>query len=249
MTKRYVHLNCDMGEGYGIWKLGPDEELMPLIKSANIACGFHGSDPMTMVKTVRLAKKHGVPVGAHPSFPDREGFGRRRMIMTQEEIKASVLYQVGALCAILQSEDIPLNHIKPHGALYIESARDEEYCDAVMAACATFKVPVYGIKGSFHEKYCKKYGIKFIPEAYPDVNFADDGSILSLTIHGGRPTDQVKDALRQILYEDTVDAKSGKKIQFDFANEPEITVCLHSDLPDAVLKAQQINELLAEVNA
>ncbi|MBT4428121.1 MAG: LamB/YcsF family protein, partial [Rhodospirillaceae bacterium] len=121
-----IDLNCDMGEAYGIYKCGDDAAIMPLISVANVACGFHASDPTVMRKTVRLAKENGVRVGAHPSYPDRDGFGRRRMEMEAEELTACIIYQVGALKGFLDAEGMALNHLKPHGALYGAAYRDEK---------------------------------------------------------------------------------------------------------------------------
>ena len=122
-----IKLNCDMGESFGIYRTGNDEEIMPLIDIANVACGFHASDPNHMRKTVALAKKHGVKVGAHPSFPDLQGFGRREMKMPRQDIKSMIMYQVGALKSFLDEQDMPLNHIKPHGSLYVMAAKDETW--------------------------------------------------------------------------------------------------------------------------
>ena len=119
-----VDLNCDMGESYGIWKLGRDEEVMPFVTSANIACGFHASDPHVMRRTVQLAKKHGVAVGAHTGFPDREGFGRRYIQVTKDELKDDVIYQVGALAGFLKANGMKLQHVKPHGAMYTVAVND-----------------------------------------------------------------------------------------------------------------------------
>src|SRR5687768_7353946 len=119
-----VAINCDMGEAFSIYHCGDDDGIMPYITVANVACGFHASDPMVMRRTVALAKQHGVKVGAHPSLPDREGFGRREMKMEPAELTAAVMYQTGALAAFLRAEGMELNHIKPHGALYGMASRD-----------------------------------------------------------------------------------------------------------------------------
>ena len=132
-----IELNCDMGESFGIYKAGNDEEIMPLIDIANVACGFHASDPNHMRKTVALAKKHGVKVGAHPSFPDLQGFGRREMKMPRQDIKSMIMYQVGALKSFLDEQKMSLNHIKPHGSLYVMAAKDENMANAIADAVAT----------------------------------------------------------------------------------------------------------------
>ena len=126
-----IKINCDMGESFGIYSAGNDEEIMPLIDIANVACGFHASDPNHMRKTVELAKKHKVKVGAHPSFPDLQGFGRREMKMPKLDLKNMIMYQVGALKAFLDELDMPLNHIKPHGSLYVMASKDEEMARAI----------------------------------------------------------------------------------------------------------------------
>ena len=127
-------INCDMGEGFGLYRLGDDAAMMPHIDLANVACGFHASDPTTMRQTVRLAKKYAVKVGAHPSLPDLQGFGRRAMVISPTEVTDLVTYQVGALKAFLDAEDILLNHVKPHGALYGMAARDEKIAAAIADA-------------------------------------------------------------------------------------------------------------------
>src|SRR5579884_3475731 len=139
-----VAINCDMGEAYSIYRCGDDEGIMPYITVAIVACGFHASDPVVMRRTVALAKRYSVRVGAHPSLPDRDGFGRREMKMDRDELTASVIYQVGALSAFLAAEDMPLNHIKPHGALYGMSSRDETVAAAIADAADVFGVPLMG---------------------------------------------------------------------------------------------------------
>ena len=129
-------INCDMGEGFGLYRLGDDAAMMPHIDLANVACGFHASDPSIMRETVRLAKRHGVKVGAHPSLPDMQGFGRRAMVIAPAEVADLVTYQTGALQAFLAAEDMALNHIKPHGALYGMAARDEKIAAAIAEAAA-----------------------------------------------------------------------------------------------------------------
>ena len=133
-----VTINCDMGEGYGLYRCGDDAALMPHVSLANVACGFHASDPSVMHATVRLAKQHGVKVGAHPSLPDLQGFGRREMRLSAQEITDCVLYQVGALQAFLAREGMLLSHIKPHGALYGMAARSVEVAEAICDAAETF---------------------------------------------------------------------------------------------------------------
>ena len=136
-----VTLNCDMGEGFGLYVIGDDAGMMPLIDVANVACGFHASDPDHMRKTVRRAKENGVKVGAHPSLPDLQGFGRREMKMSRQEVANLVIYQVGALKGFLDAEGMALNHIKPHGSLYIMASRQEEVAHGICDAAEVFGVP------------------------------------------------------------------------------------------------------------
>src|SRR5512139_1823721 len=138
-------INCDMGEGFGLYRMGDDAALMPLIDLANIACGFHGSDPSIMHATVLLAKQHSVKVGAHPSLPDLQGFGRRAMAITPAEVSDLVTYQTGALVGFLRAENMPLHHVKPHGALYGMAARDHAIAAAIAIAVRPFGVPILGM--------------------------------------------------------------------------------------------------------
>ena len=162
-------INCDMGESFGLYRIGDDEALMPLISLANIACGFHGSDFNHMRATVRLAKRHGVKVGAHPSLPDLQGFGRREMKMPREELANCMIYQIGALKGFLDAESMELNHITPHGALYGMAARAEDAANAVADAADVFGVTVMGMKGTCHERVYKARGHGFIAEFYADL--------------------------------------------------------------------------------
>ena len=179
-------MNCDMGESFGIYTMGEDAQMMPLISLANVACGFHGSDPNHMRATVRLAKAHGVRVGAHPSLPDRQGFGRRAMDIGREELANMIIYQVGALAGFLEAEGMALNHIKPHGALYGMAARNEETAQAVCDAADVFGVPVLGMKNTLHEKIYIGRGHVFIAEYYADLDYDDDGSLIITREHGPR---------------------------------------------------------------
>lgn len=153
---------------------------MPLADLANVACGFHAGDPLTMLKTVRLAKKHGKPVGAHPGLPDKEGFGRRFMDIAPEDLAAQVLYQVGALQAMLEAEGMVLNHVKPHGKLYRMIKDDPKIGDACMRAIKTFGVPFIGLPGTAHEELCKTHGIEFVPEFFPDLWYDDHGQTVPI---------------------------------------------------------------------
>ena len=149
----------------------------PSSRIANVACGFHASDPTVMHKTVRLAKRHDVKVGAHPSLPDLQGFGRREMKMDPKELTDCLIYQVGALKAFLDAEGMTLNHIKPHGALYGMAARSEEIANAICDAAEVFEVPLLGMAGTKHEEVYTKRGFRFMPEFYVDLDYDEDGQV------------------------------------------------------------------------
>jgi len=172
-----------MGEAFGLYRIGDDEALMPLITAANVACGFHASDSNHMRKTVQLAKLHHVKVGAHPSLPDLQGFGRREMKMSRDELANCIIYQVGALKGFLDAEGMALNHIKPHGSLYGMAARTEAVAEAVCDAADVFRVPIMGMIGTQHEIVYKARGHTFIAEYYADLDYEDDGSLIITREH------------------------------------------------------------------
>ncbi len=234
-------LNCDIGEAYGMWDLGDDEAIMPQLDLANVACGFHAGDPVVMRDTVARAKAHGVKVGAHPSYPDLQGFGRRVMEMEPEELTAAILYQVGALQAFLAAEGLALNHLKPHGALDGRAARDEAVANAVADAAEVFGVPVLGMAVSLHERVYGARGLGFVAEYYADLDYDDDGALIITRRHGAYdPEEAGRRALRAVT-EGVAVAKSGKEIPMRADS-----VCIHSDTPGAVELARAIRAALSE---
>jgi len=230
-------INCDMGEGFGLYKMGDDEAIMPLITVANVACGFHASDFNHMRRTVRLAKKDGVKVGAHPSLPDLQGFGRREMKIGREELANCIIYQVGALKGFLEAERMPLNHIKPHGALYGMAARIEEIAHAVCDAADVFKVPLMGMIGTYHERIYKARGHKFIAEFYTDLDYADDGSLIITREHEAKDPKDAADRSVRAIKEGKVKSVGGK----DVAVRAD-AICVHSDTPNAVAIAVAVRD-------
>ena len=179
-----IRLNCDMGESFGIWKMGNDEEIMPYIDMANLACGFHASDAITMSRSVILAKKYNVSIGAHPSYHDLLGFGRRTLVCSLEEIKAIILYQLGALNAFCRANGTAISYVKPHGALYNDMMRDENIFKAVLNAVSSFNknIRVMILSGPKNEEYeytAKLYDINLFFEVFADRNYNDDGSLVS----------------------------------------------------------------------
>ncbi len=233
-------INCDMGESFGLYRMGDDAAIMSYITIANVACGFHASDPTVMARTVRLAKKHRVKVGAHPSLPDLQGFGRREMKMQPDELTDCIVYQVGALTGFLEREGMPLNHIKPHGALYGMAARSEEVARAVAKAAKVFKVPLMGMAGTLHEKVYKAAGVPFISEFYVDLDYAEDGSLIITREHEAvDPKAAAERALR------AVEEGKVKSVQGPDVRVRADCVCVHSDTPGAVEVAKAVHRTLA----
>lgn len=170
MSERTIDLNCDLGESYGVYRYGADEELMPLITSANVACGFHASDPTVMRETVSLAAAHGVRIGAHMGLPDRLGFGRRRMDITAEQAYDDALYQIGALDAFLVAGGLEMAHVKPHGQLYMMAVEREDLARAILAATAAVKpgLRILALPGSPVATLAAGYGLSCWHEFYAD---------------------------------------------------------------------------------
>lgn len=239
-----VELNCDMGESYGLYKMGDDEGIMPFISQANIACGFHGSDPNHMRRAVELARKFDVKVGAHFSLPDLPGFGRREMKIEREEMVNIIIYQIGAIKGFLDFTGLKLMHLKPHGALYGMAARMEPIAHAVADAAQVFDVPVLGLAGTLHEEVFKARGVAFQAEFFADLDYDDDGRLLITREH--KPVDAAEAARRvQIaVREGRVASTSGKPVPVRAE-----TVCIHSDTPNAVEIAKAVQGAIAEIEA
>lgn len=179
-----LRLNCDMGESFGIWKMGNDEELMPYVDMANLACGFHASDSLNMNKSVLLSKKYDITIGAHPSYQDLVGFGRRSILCSLEEIKSIVLYQLGALQSFCKAHGTTISYVKPHGALYTDMMRDENILKAVLNAISSFdkNIKLMIISGPKNEAYkhtAMFYGITLLFEVFVNRNYTDDGVLVS----------------------------------------------------------------------
>jgi 5-oxoprolinase (ATP-hydrolysing) subunit A len=231
-----VTVNCDMGESFGLYRMGDDAGLMPLIQIANVACGFHASDFNHMRSTVRLAKAHGVKVGAHPSLPDLQGFGRREMKIGREEMANCLIYQIGALCGFLQAEGMTLNHIKPHGSLYGMAARQEEIAQAVCDAADIFDVPILGMTGTLHESVYPARGHAFVAEFYADLDYRPDGSLIVTREHDAKDSAEAARRCVRAITEGKASAIDGS----DFPLRCE-TICIHSDTPNAVEIAQAVS--------
>jgi UPF0271 protein len=233
-------INCDMGEGFGLYQLGDDAGLMPLIDVANVACGFHASDFNHMRRTVELAKQHGVQVGAHPSLPDLQGFGRREMKIGREELANCLIYQIGALKGFLEAEGLPLHHIKPHGSLYGMAARQEDTAHAICDAADVFKVPLFGMVGTLHATVYPARGHRFIAEYYADLDYTDAGGLIITREHP--PVDAARAAARclRAIREGLTESVGGKDVRVGAE-----TICVHSDTPNAVEIAQVLRRALS----
>jgi 5-oxoprolinase (ATP-hydrolysing) subunit A len=239
-----IDLNCDMGEGYGVYRLGLDEEAMPLVTSANVACGFHASDPGTMHRTVRLARRHGVSVGAHPSYPDRIGFGRRPLGATPAEIHDDVLYQVGALSGFCRAEGLRLQHVKPHGALYNAAAKDLAVALAVAEAAKALDPALWLVclAGSALVEAARRTGLRHVQEAFADRAYASDGSLVPRSVEGSVLHDaaRVEEQVARMVRERKVVSIDGVEVPIDAG-----TICVHGDTPGAVGLIRAIRARLA----
>lgn len=238
---RSVDINCDMGESYGRYTLGVDAEIISYISSANIACMFHAGDPSTMRKTVRLAARNGVAVGAHPGLPDLLGFGRRVMLVGPEELRDYLVYQIGALNAFCTIEGVPLQHVKLHGALYNMASRDVVVAEAVVDAVrdVNHNLILVAQSGSILVDVARRKGLRVAREVFADREYGDDGLIIS-----GAVISDPEKALKQVLkvaLEGKVVARSGKVV--DCEGE---TFCLHGDNSAALEIAKRLASGLKE---
>ena len=233
-------INCDMGESYGIYTLGNDEDIMSHITAANVACGFHAGDPTVMSATIEAAQRHGVAVGAHPSLPDRQGFGRREMTLAPDELGSLLTYQVGALRGFLETSGMELNHVKVHGALYGMTARNAELSDVVCQVAKNFGVPVYGMAGTMHERCAREAGIPFVSEFYADLDYAADGSLIISRSHGEVNALIAAARVRRAIREGLAESVDGPDVSVRAD-----TVCIHSDTPNAADLASAVAEVVA----
>lgn len=230
-------INCDMGEAFGLYRMGDDEGLMPLIDIANVACGFHASDFNHMRATVRLAKRHGVRVGAHPSLPDLQGFGRREMRIGREEMANCLVYQVGALTGFLRAEGVALSHIKPHGSLYGMAARQEPIAHAVCDAADVFGVPILGMAGTLHERIYQDRGHRLVSEFYADLDYADDGGLIITRSHEAKDPEKAASACLRAITDGRVKSVGGVEVPVRADS-----ICVHSDTPNAVALARAVRD-------
>ena len=238
-----IDLNSDLGESFGRWTLGSDAELMKVITSANVACGYHAGDPGVMRATVRLARDAGVAVGAHPGLPDLAGFGRRNMAVSAEEVEDMVLYQVGALAAIAASEGVQLRHLKPHGALYNMAVKDRGLADAIARAVRAFDagLVLFALPGSGLEQAGCAAGLRVAREGFADRAYEADGSLTSRTRPGAvihSPADVIGRAVR-MARDGIVRATNGCDIPMRVD-----TICTHGDTPASHELTRQLRAAL-----
>ena len=236
-----IDLNSDLGESFGRWTLGHDAELMASITSCNIACGYHAGDPEVMRRTVRLAREHGVAIGAHPGLPDLVGFGRRAMSVTAAEVENLVLYQVGALAAIARAEGTRLQHVKPHGALYNMAIKDRGLADGIARAVASFdpSLLLFGLPGTELLRAGDAAGLPLAAEGFADRNYEADGSLTPRT----EPDAVIHDAAAvvtravQMAREGVVISRDGEAVPMRVA-----TICTHGDTPGSHTLARRIRD-------
>jgi len=238
-----VTVNCDMGEAFGIYTFGDDEACMPFVTHANIACGFHASDPMIMRKTVRAAKKYGIAVGSHPGLPDREGFGRREMKVTRDEVAALVLYQTGALKAFLDAEDMALSHIKPHGALFGMAQRDEEIAEGIAEAALVYGLPVIAYSDCAMSEVFTRRGVPFSCEFYADLEYDDNGRQIITKEHPPADPAAVVRKVKRAVTQGLVTSTGGRDVKVLAES-----ICVHSDTPNAVEVARAVAQALSELS-
>jgi len=223
-----IDINCDLGEITGSGKKGNDEAIMQYITSANIACGFHAGDPLTIMETVKSALKHGVAIGAHPGYPDKEGFGRKPMILRYDELRASIIYQVGAVKSMAESLVGRLRHVKPHGALYNSAATDFEMAMVIASAVKDIdsSLILMGLSGSQMIRAAEEIGLASVSEVFGDRAYKDDGTLVSRDLPGAvlHETNLVIDRVVRMIEEKRVVTISGKTIPIKAD-----TICIHGD--------------------
>lgn len=243
-----IKLNCDMGESFGIYQMGLDEAIMPYIDMANLACGFHASDPVTMHRAISQAKEQGVKIGAHPSYPDLVGFGRREMLCTSEEIVAFMLYQIGALAALCQSYGMKIHYVKPHGALYNTMMQNEVVFRAIAKAIAKYdrdiKLMILSSpKNDHYAMLAHKYGVDLIYEVFADRAYTDEGFLVSrqeqeAVIHN---QNDVLNRAKLLFEEGMIETINGNKIPLKAD-----TICVHGDNAAALELIKVLHQLSHE---
>ncbi len=240
-----VDLNCDMGESFGNYTCGMDAEVVPHISSANVACGFHASDPLVMEKTVALCKENNVRVGAHPGFPDLVGFGRRQMQVSADELRTMVIYQVGALKTFCDAAGVKLQHVKPHGAMYNMAAKDIGLSLAIANAVRDYDrdLILLALSGSEMINAAKQVGIRYASEVFADRAYEADGTLRARTLEGSMITDE-NEAIERVIRmikEGKVRAYSGEDVPLEAHS-----VCVHGDSAKALDFVKALRKAFSE---
>jgi 5-oxoprolinase (ATP-hydrolysing) subunit A len=240
-----VDLNADLAESYGAWRLGDDEALLEVVTSANIACGFHAGDPLTIRRACASAVARGVAIGAQVSYQDLPGFGRREMTVPPEELAAEVLYQLAALDGIAKAEGGRVSYVKPHGALYNRAARDAEQAAAIAAAVSSYDtaLPVLSLPGSELAAAAASAGLPAVAEAFADRAYNDDATLVRRGTPGAVLTDSAAVAARvtSLVIHGTLESASGRELRISARS-----VCIHGDTPGAVRLAWAVRAALEQ---
>ena len=240
-----INLNADLGESFGPWKMGDDATMLKLVGSASIACGFHAGDPLIMRRTLRTAKRHDVSVGAHPAFPDLQGFGRRPMHMAADELQAMILYQLGALAGMAKAEGLPMSHVKPHGALSNMASKDASLAQHVARAVRSFDADLILLApaGSRLADAGQAEGLRVAGEIFADRAYTETGHLMPRSQPGAVLTEQtacVEHVLRMLDAGGIVTA-SGKTLPLVFHS-----ICVHGDSPHATATARAVQAALVD---
>lgn len=243
-----MKLNCDLGESYGSWNMGLDDAVMPFIDMANIACGFHASDPDVMTKTIKNALHHGVAIGAHPGYDDKKGFGRRSIPHSHDELKNMIAYQVGAMLGVCQLNGARLEYIKPHGALYNDMMSNEAVFNAIVEAIseANFSLPLMILAKADNHRYqaiADSYGVTLLFEAFADRAYTAEGMLASRALAGSVYHDPqlIIDQVVQLVNRGTVTTIDGQTLALHAD-----TVCVHGDNPQSIATIKQLRQVIKQ---
>lgn len=238
-----IDINVDMGESFGRYVLGNDEELMKYITSANVATCFHAGDPSVMEQTIKWAKQYGVAVGAHLGLPDKQGFGRRQMDITPEELRADTLYQIAAIDGVAKMYGLTLQHVKPHGILYRMVSEYDKYIDTFLETVKEYNPDLYIMlpPNTPAFKKGKEMGLKMVGEALIDLSYDDEGNWVIERTKKARSAEEVAERAVTVAQDKQIATMSGKMIDID-----AVTVCIHGDAPNAVEEAQVVKQTLDE---
>jgi UPF0271 protein len=244
-NRRHLSLNADLGESFGAWQMGDDRQILPLVTTANVACGFHAGDPLVMRHSLRLARQHGVSIGAHPSFPDLQGFGRRKMTIQPDELEAIILYQIGALSGLARAEKIEVTHVKPHGALSNMACADIIIAETVARAVRAHDSQLILLAPALSPLAAAGLaaGLRVVTEIFADRAYLDDGQLMPRNRAGAVIHDPVmaEAHVASMLREGAIISHSGKRLPTSIGS-----VCVHGDGAEAVEMARHLRRSLEQ---